>query len=184
VKGLKIEPRPETPVPLWLGGWGELALSRAAGLGDAWLPGPTANLEKLLQAQSQYHQNLHQLGINPADRPTPLTRELVIAKSDELAWEMAEKHLQINYRDEYGGGKWKHPLIGQEDATPVADLVAVSRDRFLVGSPATVIKQIQNFQASFGMDHLVCRLFFPGMPHDFIMSELRLLSREVIPVFR
>ena len=56
VKGLKIEPRPVNPPPIWLGGWGELSLARAATLGDAWIPGPTANLAKLLEAQGAYHQ--------------------------------------------------------------------------------------------------------------------------------
>jgi len=97
---------------------------------------------------------------------------------------MAERHLLINYRDEYGSGKWAHPLIGREDAAPVADLAAISQDRFLVGSPETIIKQLKNFKDAFGVDHLICRLFFAGMPHDFILNELRQLAKEVIPVFK
>lgn len=186
VEGLKIEPRPACVPhpPLWLGGWGELALQRAATLGDAWIPGPTANLDKLLAAQSQYRQNLQAAGLDPTAKPTPLTREVVIAETDEQARAMAEKHLLINYRDEYGGGKWKHPLIGSSDATPVDQFEAISRDRFLVGSPATVSRQLQKFVDTFGVDHLICRLFFPGIPHDFIMNELRLLAKEVMPAFR
>ena len=186
VKGLKIEPRPFTSPhpPLWLGGWGELALARAAKLGDAWIPGPTASLDKLLQAQKIYHQHLRSIGIDPATKPTPLTREVIIADSDEKAREMAEKHLLINYRDEYGSGKWEHPLIGKEDTAPVADLAAISRDRFLVGSPETIIQQLQKFKEAFGVDHLICRLFFAGMPHDFILNEIRQLAKEVIPIFK
>src|SRR5262249_52239463 len=52
------EPRPQRPVPIWLGGWGELSLKRAAPLADAWVPGPAANLEKLLAAQKQYRDEL------------------------------------------------------------------------------------------------------------------------------
>jgi alkanesulfonate monooxygenase SsuD/methylene tetrahydromethanopterin reductase-like flavin-dependent oxidoreductase (luciferase family) len=184
VEGLKIEPRPASPPPLWLGGWGELALRRAAIYGEAWLPGPTANLDKLLAAQSAYHQNLHQAGLEPATKPTPLTREVVIAETDAKARAMAEKHLLINYRDEYGGGKWQHPLIGAEDSAPVDQFDAISRDRFLVGSPETVIRQLQKFVDALGVDHLICRIYFPGLPHDFIMNELKLLAKEVMPVFR
>lgn len=186
VKGLKIEPRPcsQPHPPLWLGGWGDLALSRAARLGDAWLPGPTAALDKLLQAQRVYQEHLRALGVDPATRPVPLTREVVIAATDEQAREMAERHLLINYRDEYGGGEWKHPLIGAEDTAPVDQLDAIGRDRFLVGSPETVIRQLQKFKEAFGVDHLICRLYFPGIPHEFIMQELRLLAQEVIPAFR
>jgi hypothetical protein len=33
------------------------------------------------------------------------------------------------------------------------------------------------------MDHLICRLFFPGMPHAQIMRSLELLAKEVFPAF-
>ena len=186
ITGLKIEPRPARPgsPALWLGGWGELSLARAAKFGDAWVPGPTAGLDKLLSAQRNYHDNLRQIGVDPATRPTPLTREVVIAETDAKAYEMAEKHLLINYRDEYGGGTWKHPLIGNEDTAPVDQLGTLGKDRFLVGSPETVIAKLQRFQQTFGVDHLICRLYFAGMPHDFIMNEIKLLATEVFPAFR
>lgn len=184
VHGLKIEPRPNRRPPIWLGGWGDLSLERAAKLADAWLPGPTADLSKLLHAQSLYCENLRSLGMDPASRPKPLTREVVIAGTDAAAREMAEKCLMISYRDEYGGGTWKHPLIGAEDAAPVDQFDTLSRERFLVGSPETIIRQVKRFQKALGMDHLICRLYFPGMPHDFIMNEIRLLAKEVMPAFK
>jgi alkanesulfonate monooxygenase SsuD/methylene tetrahydromethanopterin reductase-like flavin-dependent oxidoreductase (luciferase family) len=179
-----IEPRPSSDLSIWLGGWGELALKRAARLADAWLPGPTADLEKLLQAQALYHQNLEELGIPPESRPMPITREIILATSDSLARKMAQEHLMISYRDEYGGGKWKHPLIGNQDDTPVDQFEALSRNRFLIGSPDTVISQIKRFREIFKMDHLICRMYFPGIPHKFILQEIELLAKEVIPAFR
>jgi alkanesulfonate monooxygenase SsuD/methylene tetrahydromethanopterin reductase-like flavin-dependent oxidoreductase (luciferase family) len=184
VHGLKIEPRPEQLPPIWLGGWGDLSLERAAKYADAWLPGPTADLSKLLNAQSIYLQNLKNLGTDPTCRPNPLTREVIIAGTDAAARALAEKCLMISYRDEYGGGKWKHPLIGAEDAAPVDQFEALSRDRFLVGSPETITRQIKRFQEAFGVDHMICRLYFPGMPHETIMNELRLLAKEVMPAFK
>ena len=181
IKGC-IEPRPANAIPIWLGGWGELSLKRAATLGDAWVPGPTANLEKLLNAQKQYHAFLKAAGKNPAMVTSPLTREVVIAETRERAWELAEKYVMVNYRDEYGGG-WKHPLIGSQDQTPVA-LESLSRDRFIVGNPQDCIAQIKRFLETFGVDHLICRLYFAGMPHDHIMMELKLLANEVFPAFR
>ncbi len=186
VHGLKIEPRPAEAgrPPIWLGGWGELSLTRAAQLGDAWLPGPTANLEKLLEAQNIYRRKLVEMGRDPSTRPTPLTREVIIAESDERAREMAVQHLLISYRDEYASAKWQHPLISRADAAAADEFDAICRDRFIVGGPDTVIRQLQRFRAAFGFDHLVCRLYFPGLPHEFILEELRLLAKEVIPAFR
>jgi alkanesulfonate monooxygenase SsuD/methylene tetrahydromethanopterin reductase-like flavin-dependent oxidoreductase (luciferase family) len=186
VHGLKIEPRPAlTEQPsIWLGGWGVLSLARAATVGDAWIPGPTADLQKLLDAQDIYRVQLRASGKDPTVQPIPLTREVIIAESDERARQIAEKHLLISYRDEYASKQWRHPLIGGEDATPAGQFDAISRNRFLVGSPETVIGQLRQFQETFGVDHLICRLYFPGIPHDFILNELRLLAAEVIPEFR
>lgn len=178
-----IEPKPMRVPPIWLGGWGELSLKRAATLGDAWVPGPTANLEKLLNAQKEYREHLRALGKDPAQFRTPLTREVVIAETMDRAWELAEKHLLINYRDEYGGGVWKHPLIGSTDSTPVNQLDALAHDRFLVGNPDQVIERLKRFRETFGVDHLICRLYFPGMPHDHIKQELQLIAKEVMPAF-
>lgn len=185
VPGLRIEPKPiQRPhPPIWIGGWGKLALGRAASIGDAWLPGPTASLEKLVEAREIYLSNLEALGIDPSSRVHPLTREVVIAESDAVAQEMAEKHVLINYRDEYGGGTWKHPLIGNEDPASVSEFEAISQARFLVGSPDTIIEQIQWFQSSITVDHLIFRLYFPGISHEFIKKELKLLAKEVIPAF-
>jgi len=181
IKGC-IEPRPTNSIPIWLGGWGELSLKRAAQLGDAWVPGPTANLEKLLNAQGQYRAFLTEAGKNPAHTPNPLTREVVIAETREQAWELAEKFVMVNYREEYSGG-WKHPLIGSQDQTPVA-LDSLSNDRFIIGNPEDCIARMKRFVETFGVDHLICRLYFAGMPHDHIMKELKLLAQEVLPAFR
>ncbi len=186
VPGLKIEPRPSSlgGPPIWLGGWGEKSLRRAAALGDAWLPGPTADLGKLLEAQKKYHAELAARGIDAASRCAPLTREVLIANDDATAHEMAEKHLLISYRDEYASRKWSHPLIGPEGSARADEFDAICRDRFIVGSPETAIRQLQKFQEAFGFDHLICRLYFPGLPHAFILEELRLLASEVFPAFR
>ncbi|MGQ0571930.1 MAG: LLM class flavin-dependent oxidoreductase [Armatimonadota bacterium] len=179
----RIEPRPLHPIPVWIGGWAETSLRRAAELGDAWIPGPTASLSKLLEAQRAYRGFVLAAGRDPAAPPTPLTREVVIAETEARARELAERHLLVNYRDEYGKD-WSHPLIGREDATPIDRLDALGRDRFLVGTPEQVINQIQDFRDAFGVDHLICRLYFPGMPHEHILTELTLLAKEVMPAFR
>ena len=185
LEGARIEPKPAGPggVPIWIGAWGPLGMKRAARLADAWVPGPTANLEKLLSARAQYDGELRAAGKDPGAAPRPLTREVVIAETEARARELAERHLMVNYREEYGGGTWNHPLIGKEDATPVGELDEIGRDRFVVGTPDRCIEQIRKFRDAFGVDHLICRLYFPGMPHDHILESLRLLAREVVPAF-
>ena len=183
LRGATIEPKPlsQPHPPIWLGGWGELSLKRAAELGDAWVPGPTANLEKLLAALGQYREALKKAG-KPERAEWPLTREVVIADTDEKALDLAEKYLLINYRDEYGGG-WEHPLIGKEDRSPTNRLDALSQDRFIIGNPDRCIRLIRRFVEALGVTHLICRMYFPGMPHRHIMRELELIGKEVMPAF-
>ena len=180
----RLEPKPLTAggVPIWIGGWGELSLRRAAELADAWVPGPTARLDKLLSAQATYRAFQAAAGLDPARYPAPLTREVVIADTSARARELAERHLLVNYRDEYGGS-WNHPLIAQEGRA-VSDLDSIGQDRFIVGDPEECVARIRFFQERFGMDHLICRLYFPGMPHEHILRELELLATEVFPAFR
>jgi probable F420-dependent oxidoreductase len=178
----RIEPKPtSTPhPPMWIGGWGKLTLKRAATLADAWIPGPTADLSRLLAGKQQILEHRAAGGLTAPPAQWPLTRDVIIADRDATARELAERHIMVSYRDEYAGG-WKHPFIDHSIAT---DLDSLMRDRFIIGGPEQCIAQLRRFVEAFGMTHLICRLFFPGMPHQHIMRELELLAREVMPAFQ
>jgi probable F420-dependent oxidoreductase len=178
----KLEPKPVTKPhpPVWIGGWGDITLRRAATLGDNWVPGPTADLGRLLTGKKQFLANREAAGRSAPPAEWPLTRDVIIADTDKQARELAERHIMISYRKEYAGG-WRHPFI---DASIATDLDALMKNRFLIGGPDQVIKALTPFVKEYGMTHLICRLFFPGMPHAHIMRELDLLAREVMPALR
>lgn len=177
----KLEPKPVTKPhpPIWIGGWGELTLGRAATLADNWIPGPTAELPRLLKGKRQFLANRAAAGRTAPVTEWPLTRDVIIADTDKEARELAERHIMVAYRQEYAGG-WKHPFI---DASIATDLDTVKKDRFLIGGPDQVVKDLRPFVEEYGMTHLICRLFFPGMPHRYIMRALELIAREVRPAF-
>jgi len=50
--------------------------------------------------------------------------------------------------------------------------------------PDQVRKALEPFVRDYGLTHLICRLFFPGMPHRHIMRELTLIASEVMPAFQ
>lgn len=178
----KLEPKPVTKPhpPVWIGGWGDITLRRAATLGDNWVPGPTADLGRLLTGKKQFLANREAAGRSAPPAEWPLTRDVIIADTDKQARELAERHIMVSYRKEYAGG-WRHPFI---DASIATDLDALMKNRFLIGGPDQVIKALTPFVKEYGMTHLICRLFFPGMPHAHIMRELDLLAREVMPALR
>ncbi len=178
----RLEPRPLTRPhpPVWIGGWGDLTLQRAARLADNWIPGPTADLERLLEGKRRFLEHRRAAGRAEPVTEWPLTRDVIIADTDARARELAERHLMVAYRREYAGG-WRHPFI---DASVATDLDRLMKDRFIIGGPEQCIAQIRRFVEAYGMTHLICRTFFPGMPHRHIMRELELLAREVMPAFR
>ena len=178
----RLEPKPLTKPhpPVWIGGWGELALKRAATLADNWIPGPTADLTRLVAGKKTFLENRRAAGRAEPVGEWPLTRDVIIADTDRQARELAETHIMVAYRKEYAGG-WRHPFI---DASIATDLDRLMADRFIIGGPDQCARQIRRFVEQYGMTHLICRLFFPRMPHAHIMRELELLSREVMPAFR
>ncbi|OLC32802.1 MAG: hypothetical protein AUH81_15670, partial [Candidatus Rokubacteria bacterium 13_1_40CM_4_69_5] len=174
----KLLTKPHPPV--WIGGWGELTLKRAATLGDNWIPGPTADLRRLLEGKRQFLENRKAARRTEPIAEWPLTRDLIIADTDRRARELAEQHIMVAYRKEYAGG-WRHPFI---DASIATNLDKLMEDRFIIGGPEQCVRQIRRFVEQYGTTHLICRTFFPGMPHAHIMRELELIAREVMPAFR
>jgi probable F420-dependent oxidoreductase len=178
----RLEPKPITRPhpPLWIGGWGALTLRRAATLADNWIPGPTADLARLQRGKRAFLEHRQTAGRTEAIAEWPLTRDVIIADTDRAARELAERHIMVAYRKEYAGG-WRHPFI---DASIATDLDRLMADRFIIGGPEQCVAQIRRFVEQYGMTHLICRTFFPEMPHAHIMRELDLLAREVAPAFK
>ena len=177
-----LEPKPVTKPhpPVWIGGWGDITLRRAATLADNWIPGPTADLPRLLKGKKQFLANRATAGRAAPITEWPLTRDVIIADTDREARELAERHIMVSYRKEYAGG-WRHPFI---DASIATDLDGLMKQRFLIGGPDQVRKALEPFAKEYGLTHLICRLFFPGMPHRHIMRELELIAKEVMPAFQ
>ena len=177
----RLEPRPvqQPHPPLWVGGWGDITLRRAATLADNWIPGPTADLQRLLAGKRQFLERRRAAGL-PDPTEWPLTRDVIIADTDRQARELAEEHIMVAYRREYAGG-WRHPFI---DASSATDLDRLMEDRFIIGGPEQCLARIRRFIELYGMTHLICRMFFPGMPHARILRGLELISREIMPAIQ
>src|SRR5438445_652325 len=125
----RIEPKPMTKPhpPVWIGGWGDLTLKRAATLADNWLPGPTADLRRLLNGKRQFLENRTMAGLTSPIQEWPLTRDLIIADTDQQARDLAEQHIMVAYRKEYAGG-WRHPFID-------ASIASIARTRGTMNTP-------------------------------------------------
>jgi alkanesulfonate monooxygenase SsuD/methylene tetrahydromethanopterin reductase-like flavin-dependent oxidoreductase (luciferase family) len=175
------EPLPETVQdprpPLWVGGWGDKGIERSVKFSDAWVPGVVADLDVVEDRKDLQSHIADDLDTEPASHP--LMREAVIAPTHEEAMELGREYLHTTYREEYGG-EFEHPYVDSEE---VADFEALADNRFIVGSPAEVIEQIEAIQDRFPLDHLALRFHHSGMPQDLVAEQIELFGEEVIPAF-
>ena len=109
-----------------------------------------------------------------------MTRELCLAETQREARELADRHLMLAYGKEYGG-TWKHPFI---DTATAADLDRLAADRFLIGTPDRVVRDLEPFVRGYGMTHVIFRLFTPRYAAPAGPAPDRALAREVVPAFR
>lgn len=71
---------------------------------------------------------------------------------------------------------------GRFDSPEYVDLAR--RMHFVIGTPDQVIERLQEWQAEYGFDEIMCQLYAAGMRHDDSARSLELLGTEVLPKLR
>jgi probable F420-dependent oxidoreductase len=166
--GVTVHPRLDSPPPLWIGGWADAALRRAARLGDAWFPGPTADVAKVRSCLEVYDAELARQG--RARGELPIFREVWVADGAELL-EAGRRPLEAMYESDYLA--WGH--------SNVAGAADVARERFIVGDPEEVAAAVLRLRTELGVTHLVARMHFHGIAQDAVEASMRLFAGRVMP---
>jgi alkanesulfonate monooxygenase SsuD/methylene tetrahydromethanopterin reductase-like flavin-dependent oxidoreductase (luciferase family) len=78
--------------------------------------------------------------------------------------------------------RWPHPVVKRPPGTLTVQELA--KDRFILGSPAQCIEQIERFRQELGLTHLICRLSFPGVPLEASLASVERFTRDVMPALR
>ncbi|MFQ5851418.1 MAG: LLM class flavin-dependent oxidoreductase [Candidatus Binatia bacterium] len=180
VTDVTVGPRPvQRPrPPIWFAGWAESAIRRAARLGNAWLGGPSANLDELAACVRIYKETRKQEGRDGSE--VALLRYVFVASSLAQARAIAGDPFLRFYENTYF--RWPHPVVKR----PAGELTIerLAEDRIILGDPATCIQQITRFQKELGLTHLICRISAPGIPREAALASQELFTREVIPALR
>jgi alkanesulfonate monooxygenase SsuD/methylene tetrahydromethanopterin reductase-like flavin-dependent oxidoreductase (luciferase family) len=178
LEGGQLTLRPPGPVPLWVAANRDVAVRRAARLGDAWLLNPHTTLDELERQMGVFAAAREEAGRPPATE-VPALREVCVAPTDEEAMAVAGAHLQGKYAAYV---EW-----GQSDVMPGSDTLRraweelTAGGRFIIGSPETCGRLIAEHVERVGVTELVCRVQWPGMDSELALRSMRLLAEEALP---
>jgi alkanesulfonate monooxygenase SsuD/methylene tetrahydromethanopterin reductase-like flavin-dependent oxidoreductase (luciferase family) len=121
-----------------------------------------------------------------------ITRSVYVAETDEQAQHDVLEPTYNLYdslgalreaagrREAAGGPKgelWSSPSATRDEA--VQDLI---RRTYLLGSPATVTKQVEALRQA-GCQNLLCRMSWGAMDHQQVLKSMELFAKEVMPLF-
>ena len=176
-RDVDLRPLPvQKAMKLWVGGFSEPAVRRAARLGDAYIStGPIAPLVAI------YRDELKRLGKDPDDHEIAAgVTWLLVSRDPEKRWREAEAHFlyQINlYAQWFGEAGMQIAAVAKSRA----DLA--SRGAMIV-SPEQAIDAIRRYCAEQPITRFYGWTLPPGLPPAWADEHLELFAREVIPAFR
>lgn len=172
VEDATITPLPEEKPTVWIGANHPRAIERAARIGDAWFVNPQETLADLRESKERYDEIRRDLG---RDTGVPIFREAFVADSREEALDVAGDHL---------AGKYQRYLDwGQGETVPGefgGALEELAEECFLLGPPAEICEEIDRYREA-GVDCVVVRSMWPGLPREDAVASIRRFGDEVIP---
>ncbi len=175
-----IKPLQKPHPPIWIGANADVAIRRAARLGDCWYVNPHNSIATTVRQLDVYNAALAAAG-KPFPDEFPMRREVFVAATREEALRRCGPYLAAKYRSYRDWGQ--HQEMPDDDGLAEA-FDELAGDRFLIGSPGEVAEQITGLGRRLGINHLVMSLQWPGMPHALVLETMAMLAEEVFPKVR
>jgi alkanesulfonate monooxygenase SsuD/methylene tetrahydromethanopterin reductase-like flavin-dependent oxidoreductase (luciferase family) len=174
---MNIRPVQKPRPPIWFAANNDRAIQRAARLGDNWFINPHATLDTIRRQMTLYRDELESHG-KAFPRELPIIKEIFCAKDRATAVDLAGPYLLGKYQDY---AKW-----GQDDAMPEDEsfdksFEELTEGRFILGSPEECFEQLRPYWQDLGVNHLIFRTQWAGMPVDTAIDSMQLISTELLP---
>ena len=175
-----VKPVQKPMPPVWIGANADVAIRRAARLGDCWYINPHNTLATIERQLDIYKRALDEVD-KPFPAELPMRREVFVAPTRAEAIRRAQPYLEEKYK--------AYRAWGQDKVMPEGDdfnheFNQLLEDRFLLGSPAEVADQLNRLNQRLGVNHVLASIHWPGMPNSLALEQLHLLAEEVRPLLR
>jgi alkanesulfonate monooxygenase SsuD/methylene tetrahydromethanopterin reductase-like flavin-dependent oxidoreductase (luciferase family) len=177
LEGFRLFPLPvQRPgPPILMGGQAEVAIRRAAQLGDGYLISTTETIDHVAQRVATYRAARRQYGPSAT---APLLNRIVCTVPSGAARAAAVEFFARALLALYDA--WGHAnvtvLAASEREPP-----RVARDHFVIGEPAECIERLEAY-AELGIGHVACLMNFGG-PDPDLAHRIRLFGEKVLPHF-
>lgn len=181
LKDVTVDPKPlqKPRPPIWIAANSDVAVERAAKMGDGWIIGPHSAIDELERQVQLCRQSWSAAG-KTGKADIPIIRETFVAATRRQAVEKAQPCLEQLYRSIYV--KWKQNEAMSDPNELRLDFDRLARNRFILGSAEECIDQIQQYQERLGTTYILVRFdWTPGLPQEEIISSMRLFGERVIP---
>jgi alkanesulfonate monooxygenase SsuD/methylene tetrahydromethanopterin reductase-like flavin-dependent oxidoreductase (luciferase family) len=166
--------------PIWIAALVDAAVRRAGEIGDAWIVTFYPSMRMLKPQMALFRAAAAAAG-RPAPEEYPAIKELYVAETTAQAGQEARQFIEGKYR---AYARW-----GQDRFLPAEEKFdqpweRFAPGRFIIGDPATVIREIERYERELGLNHIIGRVQWPGLPQTLALKCIRLMGEAVIPYFR
>lgn len=170
--GIGVKPIRKGGIPIWIGGVVDVAMKRAARMGDAWLITNFAPYADLVRQMKIYRETLAEVG-KPFPADVPITRECYIGTSRATALDECRAALQYKYGAYSSWGLDKQSKDSQSFEQPFEEFV---KDRFIIGDKEQVKDEVHRYHETLGVNHFIMRVQWPGLEHSKVMRTIGTLG--------
>lgn len=165
-----VMPKPaQFELPIWVGGFWDAGRRIAAEKGLPTVLGAITDTSDLGGLWEEYDNSARR----GTRAPRILIRDVYVSNGPDPIEECGAMFARQfeRYRD---WGLW---------SGDISDTTALAKQKLIAGTPDEVIAQVRALDIN-SIDHLLCRMHFPGMRLPQLLSSMNLFAREVIPEFK
>ena len=167
------QPRP----PIYVGASNTSSVRRAARIADGWL-GAHVPLDVIDEYASAFRDE--RASTDEGEGYVSIGREAFVAETAAEAEEIVRDTLMRKYE--------RYVDWGQDEVFESDDFGSewerLKENRFLVGSPDDVIREIERYREAVDPDRIGVRMQYQGLDFEDVHSSIELFADEVIPAFR